>query len=200
MIVSPREKKIAIATSVIVGLMIVYYVVVGPYMDNLALIETNTAAAIKKKSDNDLLFRRESALKKVWISMQGHGLKTNESQADSQLQHAILDWEQLAGVNQQSLKQDQPRKEGDFQVIGYRVTATGSMVNIVRFVWALETAAIPVRVTDLRVTPEKEGTDNLSVQVGVSTLSAPAEAPATPSSAPSTAQSSINAGIGGTGS
>jgi hypothetical protein len=179
-IVSAREKKVAISAGAAIALFIGYTVIWEPYTANLDDIDARHAVAAQQLQDDTSLFVKRDRLAKIWTAMQAHGLKTDQSQADSQLQHAILDWEQAAGVSQQTLKQDQPRKEGDFQVITYRVTATGGMRSIVRFVWALETAAIPVRLTDMRITPEKEGTDDLSVQLGVSTLSAPASAPAAP--------------------
>ena len=63
---------------------------------------------------------------------------------------------------------------------GYRVTATGTMRSLSQFLWDLETATIPIRVTDARMTPQREGTDDLSLQVGVSTLCAPADAAVAP--------------------
>ncbi len=39
-----------------------------------------------------------------------------------------------------------------------------------RLLWSLETASIPVRVTEMHITPRKEGTDDLSVQLSISTL------------------------------
>ncbi len=36
--------------------------------------------------------------------------------------------------------------------------------------WDIETATVPIRLTDVQVAPRKEGTDDLSIQFGVSTL------------------------------
>jgi hypothetical protein len=164
-----------------VGLLVVYEFILQPYSDALADIAQKHDAAAQELQDDSTLFSRQKVLKVVWTDMQTHGLKTDESRADSQLQHAILDWEQVAGVNQQTLKQDQPRKEGDFTVIGYRLTADGSMRGIARFLWALEKATIPIRVTDVRITPEREGgTDQLLLTIGVSTVCAPTEGGETP--------------------
>jgi len=182
-IVSKREKQIAIATAAAVGLFVLIDFVWQPYSDALDQIQTQTDAVNKQLQDAGALFANQHRLAKIWADMQAHGLKTDESQADSQLQHAILDWEQRSGVTQQTLKQDQARKEGDFDVVGYRVTADGSMRSIVQFVWALETATMPIRVTDIRITPEREGgTDQLSVTLGVSTLCA-SPTPAQPAGA-----------------
>jgi hypothetical protein len=47
------------------------------------------------------------------------------------------------------------------------------MRSIARLTWALETAQIPVRVNEMTITPRKEGTDDLQIQLSVSTLSTP---------------------------
>jgi Type II secretion system (T2SS), protein M subtype b len=188
-LVSKREKYIAIGTISAIVLLLADTLVIEPYWDGLKDIGDKRGIASQQLADDGNLLYRQAHLQTIWSAMKTHGLKTVESQADSQLQHAIYDWSQQAGVTPQTLKSDQPRKEGDFQVIGYRVTASGSMLQISRLIWALETATIPIRVSDIRVTPEREGTDQLSVQLGVSTLCAPASqvtpapGPATPAAA-----------------
>lgn len=187
MLVSKREKYIAIGMVSAIALLVLNSFIIEPYTAALADISDKHDAAVQQLSDDANLFSRRVRLQKIWADMESHGLKTQESAADSQLQHAILDWAQQAGVNPQNLKSDQPLKEGTFQAIGYRVTATGTMVSISRLLWALETATMPIRVSDVRVTPEREGTDDLSVQLGVSTLCVPGSdiqaAPPAPNSA-----------------
>jgi hypothetical protein len=202
-ILSKREKLIAFGTAGAVGLLVLNSFILEPYSEAMDDIHTKTDRAAAELNEDASLFASQKTKQKDWRQMQDHGLKTDESQADSQLQHAILRWAQLAGVNTQVLKSDSAKKEGDFDVIGYRITATGSMQSISRLLWALETATIPIRISDVRVTPEREGTDALSVQVGVSTISAPPE-DVTPSAAPSTApavrpatQGSADAELGG---
>jgi hypothetical protein len=185
---SKREKFIAIGTAVAIGLFVLDSFIIEPYSAALADIQQKTDAAAKQFTDDTSLLARRVRLQKIWSDMLSHGFKTDESAADSQLQHAILDWSQLAGVVPQNLKSDQSRKEGSFLVIGYRVTANGSMRSISRLLWALETATIPIRVSDVRVTPEREGTDQLSVQLGVSTLCIPGgSAPYAPAATPAPA-------------
>jgi Type II secretion system (T2SS), protein M subtype b len=173
-VVSKREKYIGIGTGLAIALLILDNFVVEPYFAQLDAIGTRHDLAAQTISNAATTFVRERKLQKIWTDMQSNGLKTDSAAADSQLQHALLDWANEAGVTPQVLKSDLTRKEGMFQVIGYRVTASGTMRSISRFLWALETASMPIRVTDVRVTPEREGTDDLSVQLGVSTLCAPA--------------------------
>lgn len=183
MILSKREKYVAIGTATAIALLVIDSFIVEPFISELSAIQDGRAQAARQIVDAAATFSHQNKLKKIWADMQANGLKTQEAQADSQLYHALLDWAQQAGANTQVLKSDLPKKEGLFTVIGYRVTATGTMRSISRLLWDLETATIPIRVTDVRVTPQREGTDDLSLQVGVSTLCAPPDAVTPPAQA-----------------
>ena len=45
-----------------------------------------------------------------------------------------------------------------------------TMLSIANLLWSMETATIPVRVNDLQILPRKEGTNDLTLQLTVSTL------------------------------
>jgi hypothetical protein len=59
---------------------------------------------------------------------------------------------------------------GDFEVIGFHLTGNGSTPAMGRLLKSFETAAIPVRVEEMQLTPLKEGTDNLKIELSLSTL------------------------------
>jgi Type II secretion system (T2SS), protein M subtype b len=173
MVASKRERFIAVATGVAIALFVLDSYVVEPYFDALSAASDARDHAIQKLDDANMLFARQRKLRTIWTEMQANGLRTDEAQADSQLQHALLDWAQQAGVEPPALKDDPPRKEGMFLVIGYHISASGSMRSVSRLLWALETATIPIRVSEVQITPQPEGTDHLKVLLGVSTLCAP---------------------------
>ena len=68
-----------------------------------------------------------------------------------------------------SLKPERTEKEKDFFKITFRATGGGSMAQVGRFLWRIETAQVPVRVTDVTITSRKPGTDDLAVQLGIAT-------------------------------
>jgi hypothetical protein len=44
------------------------------------------------------------------------------------------------------------------------------MAQISRFLWRIQAATIPVRITDLQITSHKEGTDDLALVLGIGTI------------------------------
>jgi hypothetical protein len=167
---------IAICTAATLGLLVLDQFVLTPYLQLRESVETQRDKVMQAVSDANSVFDRQRRLRKVWTEMQQGGLKTDASQAESQALHAILDWAQSAGVTIASFKSERPVKNHDFQIIGFHVTGTGSMSAISRMLWGMESAKIPVRLNDMQITPRKEATDDLTIQLSVSTLCTLADA------------------------
>ena len=52
----------------------------------------------------------------------------------------------------------------------FRASATGTMAQIGNFLFRLHTSNVPVRVTEMTLAAHKEATDDLTVQLGISTI------------------------------
>jgi hypothetical protein len=103
--------------------------------------------------------------------------------------HALREWSQESGFNLSSMKSERPETEKQFQKILVRATGTGSLSQVARLLFRIQTANIPARVVDVQVTSRKEGTDDLALTLGVSTLAlapSPAGSTGSASQAPST--------------
>ena len=173
MALSPREKYIAIGVGAAVVLYALDAAVLTPYSDRLTAIEQETVDAETHLAAQSDLFKANRDLKVVWTAMTRGGLSPDWSVADSQLAQALLKWAGDAGVSVTSVKPDRSAVENGFQVISYHFTCNGSTPEVTKLLWDIETATIPVRLTDVQITPRKEGTDDLTIQFGVSTLVQP---------------------------
>lgn len=185
MTLTKREKMIALGVGIAVGLWLLDTVLLSPYLSGREALATQINAANQKISDTDVLFARRRRLQSIWEDLQKGGLKSDVAAADTQAQHAVLDWFARSSVYLASLKTDpHVAAEGKFQVIKYHIQGEGHMRQIGQLLWAMETAAIPVRVDDLSIKPRgREGTDDLSIDLGISTLSIVPEANVSASSA-----------------
>jgi hypothetical protein len=164
---------IALGVGIAVSLWLLDTVLLSPYLSGRDLLVTQRDTAAQKLKDADVLFARRQRLQSIWNDMQKGGLKSDPSAADQQAQHAVLDWFDRSGVYLAALKSDpHVAQEGKFQVIKYHIQGEGRMRQIGQLLWAMETATIPVRVDDLSIKPRgREGTDELTVELGISTLS-----------------------------
>jgi len=167
---------IVIGVGAVLGLYLINWQVVGPYRDNLDAIDAATVAAQKDIDDGNAAIALNNKMQVVWKDMKDNGLKSDESQADTQLEYALSKWAQLAGfLNTPELRHDPANQKagGVFPVVGYNIKVTGSQRSISQLIWALETAKIPIRISNLTISPQPEGTDNLTAHMDVDTLAMP---------------------------
>jgi hypothetical protein len=167
---SQREKIIAIGLGATILLVIIWQSAVSPYFDRLDDIQKQYSSAVDQQNSVLTLFSRRKKLQTVWTDILKGGLKSNASDAASQMQHAVIDWENAAGVNETAFKPERTVDADQFSILSYRLTERGSMWSIAKLLAKFETATIPVRVNEVQITPEKEGTDALLLQLSISTL------------------------------
>ena len=182
MVLSQREKYVAIGFGAVAVLAILYWVVLSPMLDWNDTITKGTGDARDVQTKDANLKHKLVQLTKVWNDMTKNGLKTDVSEAQSQLSHAVSEWAAQSGVNITSTHSEAPtlvdQRSGFTQVI-YQVTGTGTTVGVAKLLYQIESAKIPIRIDNLRIGSKKDGADDLEIQLNVSTLTT-ASTPARP--------------------
>lgn len=173
MVLSQREKLIAIVLGGAVGLLVLDRLVYEPLAAWNDQIATDEKSAHERLSDADRLFKRDKSLKRLWTQITASGLKSDASEAEYQLQLALLKWMQESGVTMQTWQPERPSEKNGFIQIGFQTSGTGTTAAVSNLLWRLETAGIPVRINDVTITSKTEGTDDLQVQLNLSTLCQP---------------------------
>ena len=101
------------------------------------------------------------------------------AQAESQVLHALRDWSQDSRLTLSSVKPGKVVERGELLEMSFQAAGTGSMSAVSRFLWRIETARLPIRIHQLQLGARKEGSDDLSLQLSLSSLCLPgARAPA----------------------
>ena len=171
MVLSKRERYIAIATVSVIGLIMLWQFFIGPMLDRSAELSAKIKDDRTQLDNAEKLFTASRQAGKKWSVMMAGPLKTNANDAESQVLGKIQSWMTEAGLSNQSLnKPDKSEKEKDFSKMTVRATGTGGMNNIGNFLFKIQSANIPVKVTDVTISTHKEATDDLSIQVGVATM------------------------------
>lgn len=171
MVLSKRERFIALTTLAAVGLLGLDRLVLSPLMAASAELDGQINACRAKLQDAQAKFDGRKRRMRQWTQMQNSGLRRkDDSEAESQMMNSIRDWAQEAGLTLLSVKPDRTEKEKGFSKSTFRVTGSGGMAEIGRFLWYVQNAAMPARIVDLQITTRKEATDDLSLQLGISTV------------------------------
>ena len=170
MALSPRERTIALVVGAAAGLFLLDAVAITPYWTTREALAKSIRDADTKLNDAHVLGKRRKELGDVWRKMNAGGLKSDVVEAESQLFHALREWTQESGLNFSSSKPERATSEGKFTQINTQVSGSGPQASVAKLLWRLETATIPIRVTEMNVNARREGNDELQVQLGVSTL------------------------------
>ena len=175
MILSRRERYIVIGTVAVVGLLALDRLFLTPLIERRQLLDAQMRQASEEMTRANGLFTNRTRVNRKWNEMSATSLKADGSNAESQIIRSVGDWALEAGLNLSSVKPERAEKEKQFMKITFRANATGNMAAISRFMWRLQTSKVPIRVTDLSITTRRDGFDDLSLDLGVSTLYLPPE-------------------------
>ena len=177
MTLNKRERYIAIGVGVAVLLYISDSIFFTPMFDQLSqadkLIDEHQQELLK---DNGIMQNSLTARRK-WKSLTDNHLPADASTAEQAMLARVRDVAQSTGLALGQQNRSTHEKQGGFEVITRRFSGEGNMYRLTRFLYELDRSEIPVRVVDLSINSKKDGTDDLLVTFGISTLYDP---PATP--------------------
>jgi Tfp pilus assembly protein PilO len=175
--VTKREKTIGIVAGVVIGALALDSVILTPLLDRKALADTQLANVRRDLQSARQLISNDQRAQENWARMAGETLLDNAPGAEGQLLNATRQWAESSGLSVTTLRPERNEREQGYHKITIRVTATGSMRQASRFLYAVQTATIPVRVSDLSLAARREGTDDLTINIGLSTIYLPPASP-----------------------
>ncbi|HZZ41383.1 MAG TPA: hypothetical protein VFE58_00460 [Tepidisphaeraceae bacterium] len=170
---SKRERNIVVVVAAVILLFMADRYLWSPYMASREEGQADLAAARAKQSKIIHLIKDDKANRLKFDKMIADGLKMDASEAESQMLHAFDDWARDSRLNLPSIKRERMEQDKVFGRIVFRASGAGTMAAISRFLWDVQTAKIPTRIVDLQISGRqgaKEGTDDLTMTVAISTL------------------------------
>jgi hypothetical protein len=180
MAISKRERTIIIATAAAAVLLLGDKYFLTPYLETRGRVALETRECQTRLEKANRLLSKERQLKKRWSEVSSASMKPDASAAESQLLHALRDWAQEADLVLSTVKPEQTETDKQFQKLAFRATGSGGMRAVSGFLWRIQTSSIPARISDLQVSARKDGTDDLSIELRISTLCPVQEAAAVP--------------------
>ncbi len=173
MVLTQRERYIAIGAGGLVALVLVNVVFVSPLLARKDDLDAKLKGAHSDLSEAEYLTERSPRLAKRWSTEIGPTLKRTGPDAESQIVNSISNWAKEAGVTLSGVKPDRPSSDKefpDFSRITVHLTGSGTMAQVGYFLYRVQMSQIPVRVNDLTIGTRKEATDDLAVSLNLSTI------------------------------
>ncbi len=176
MVFTKREKAIIAATVAALCLLVLDHYLFRPLLSQRRDVQANRDQLVAKMEQAGSLLERRRLLGPKWQGMLADGLRRDPAEAESQILRCLGDWAAEAGVRLSSRRPERSAEKTELPEITVHVAGTGSMAAVARLLWRIETAKTPVKVKMLELGSRKDGTDDLSVHLKVSTLYCPVEA------------------------
>lgn len=169
MAMSGRERALAWGVGAVAGLLLLDSFVLTPYFK-----QRDTLADLREKNDADAeaayqLHNQESDLKDKWIQRRSQGLMKDPADAEKQLMGAIKDWARETGLTIASVKPERIESKKELREIQFIASASGTNDALVKFLFKLQTAKFPIRVTEFQA-GSRNDTQELAMQLRISTL------------------------------
>lgn len=172
-----RERRIGIVAAVVLGALALDRTILSPLLARRSDAQMRIEAAQAKLIDATGVFDNDRRAQRLWKELAGNSLTGSAPDAEGQLLNRTRAWADTGRLSLQSLKPERSESESGYQKITIRATATGTLKQVAQFLYAVQTADMPVRVSDLQVSARKDNTDDLSVVIALSTIYLPPGAP-----------------------
>ncbi len=194
---STRERYFMIGVAAAVRLWAVDRFAITPYFDARQAVAAEHETARDEEAKVARLHRDERRMRRVWSQMRAAGIESAPSEVEGRVLHALRMWAQSSGIAHLSLRPARVNREHGFVQVLVHAGGSGSMTAIANLLWSVESdTTSPMRVEELRLTPAKEGMDDLQLELTVSTLCAVPEAEQKPEAGRQSVAAGTRAGEG----
>jgi hypothetical protein len=169
MVLTQRERIILIVTLLCVGLLIVSKFVVDPVQARLDEMEARRQQLQGDLEEAQMLLGNRGTMQRKWNTLVADGLR-NDAEAESKVLSALGEWADGAGLSLSSIKPDRVASDKGLQEMIFTVAGKGTIEAVSRFLWQIETAALPARIRDMQLGSGSESESTMSLQLHLSVL------------------------------
>lgn len=126
------------------------------------------------------LIDREDAIRRRWAQMTQENLPAEVSAAQDTAFQAIGRWVRDSGISVASLTPNWQDHDEGYQTLEWRISATGTQATLSRFMYEMETDAVPVNLDEFEISTRNERGTELAMTGRFSFLQMPASANGAP--------------------
>lgn len=167
---SKSERMLAMGVGGVVLLLAIDHYALTPLLDEQTALETEREVVLKDINRGQNQMKERKRLTPQWKNMLNAGLKDDPASAESQVLHALRDWARESGLTLSSLKPERPESKESLKEVLVQATATGGMEGVAKFMYKIQSAKFPLKVTEFQTSARNDTNDALTLQVKVSTL------------------------------
>jgi len=167
---SRREKMLLLATGAVIALLLLDQYALGPFLAYRDQLDKQSAQYQADIGRDGKVLKEYKRLKPEWERLAAGGLKEDPAEAESQLLHALLNWSKETGLAISSEKPERPETKERLKEIQVQVVGSGPWDSVPRFLFKVQSAALPVKIMELHLGARNDTSHEVSVQIKISTL------------------------------
>jgi len=179
-VLSNRERYIAVVAIGVVVVLGLFQYVLSPIMDSSEKLDQDIQQATSDYRDYNRTIKQSKDAKAELIALTKSDpknpakLSADASSAETVVYSHVRDWAQEARMSPPSVQPTRSaEKEKDFYKLTFRVQGGGTMQQISEFLYRVKTSSAPVQINELQITSNKENTDDLKMTITLSTIYLP---------------------------
>jgi len=169
-VISSRERKIAMITGVVLALFALDYLVLSPLTASREQLDVKQQSLQRELDAARKTANASRTALKKFREYRAAGLSTDASATESSLLNTLRSWAQESNLTLLSLRPDRAASGHGLNELAFQASAEGSMRSIMSFLHRIDSASLPVRVNELQIASRTENSDDLTLQMRISTM------------------------------
>jgi hypothetical protein len=170
MVLSKRERILAMAMIVVVGGLALNTFIVNPLSASREATANEKAELEAQVADAQNVFAKKKNLERRWKSLLSEGSQ-GDTGSESRIARALTEWSRQTRLNVTSVKPDQTTTEKGMTETTFVLAGQGSLDAVASFLYRVETSELPIKVVDMQLGSRSESGDSMSLQLRLSAVS-----------------------------
>ena len=165
-----RERIISIGAGVVLAAFALDSFFITPLMTQADEAQAGIDAAELEQTEAETQIERGLNAARNWNKISRDTVPDTYGAAEQQLSNLIPLWASAARMNLTSLTPEPGEAEQGFGTLTFRAVGNGNLDSVGRFLYQVELAEVPARVSLVSLSTQTDGTDDLIISLGISTL------------------------------
>ena len=170
MVLSKRERILAIGMIVVIGALALNTILINPLSTSR---EATTNEKLKLEADiseAQNVFAKKKNLERKWKSLLVEDSQ-NATGSESRIARALTEWSRQTRLDVTSVKPDRTDTQKGMTETTFVLAGRGSLDAVASFLYRVETSELPVKVVDMQLGSSSESGDSMSLQLRLSAIS-----------------------------
>lgn len=170
MVLSQRERILAIGMIVVVGALMLNTFLVNPLSAAREATANERIELEAQVAEAQNVFAKRKNLERKWKSLLSEDSQ-NGTGSESRIARALTEWSRQTRLDVTSVKPDRTATKEGMTETTFVLAGQGTLDAVASFLYRVETSELPVKVVDMQLGSRSESGGSMSLQLRLSAIS-----------------------------